>query len=193
MVLWLLIVMLALAALPVTKASPTIDAPFSTLTFKAFSDFIAQNFSSKIPLSTVLVILFSLTENPDLLSLHGRQQYTKAHGEKAIAASGWIRALAHALMENISQNQRKPLKMKNINQDATKEELITAFGIKLDALSKILGLYSYDQHGQLQGKVKPVSHNSICPCQYTVHVESTWTLHRVYAVCAESTRTYGEV
>jgi len=46
-ILWLLMVMLALGALPVTKASPTIDAPFPTLTFKAFSDFIAQNFSSK--------------------------------------------------------------------------------------------------------------------------------------------------
>jgi hypothetical protein len=178
-ILWLLIVMLALAALPVTKASPTIDAPFPTLTFKAFSDFIAQNFSSKIPLSTVLVILFSLTENPDLLSLHMRQQYAKTHGEKAIATSGWIRALARALIEDIGQNQRKPLKMKNINQNATQEELITAFGIKLDALSKVLGLYSYDRHGQLQTKVKPVSHDSIRP----VHVISPVSMECETAAC----------
>jgi len=49
-----------------------------------------------------------------------------------------------------------------------KDEQITAFSIKLDALSQILGLYSCDDQQHLQGKVKPVSHKSICP----VHIIS---------------------
>ena len=108
-----------------------------------------------------------------------RQQYAKTHGEKAMATSGWIKALARALMEDIGQKQRKPLKIKNINQNATQEELITAFGIKLDALSKVLGLYSYNRHGQLQTKVKPVSHDSIRP----VHVISSVSMECETAAC----------
>lgn len=161
--LWLLFLILALASLPVASAAPVVEAPFPTITFKAFSDFIIQQFSSNIPLSTVLVILFSLTENPDLLSLHGRQQYTRTTGENAVTTSGWIKALARALKKDISQNQRKPLKMKGITKDATEEEQITAFGVKLDTLSHILGLYSYDQQRHLEGKVKPISHKSIRP------------------------------
>jgi hypothetical protein len=53
--------------------------------------------------------------------------------------------------------------MKGINKAATEEEQITVFGVKLDTLSHILGLYSYDQQQHLEGKVKPISHKSICP------------------------------
>jgi len=138
------ILVLGLALLPTVMASPIIKAPFPTLTFKVFSNFITQHFSSTIPLSTVLVILFSLTENPDLLSLHARQQYIKTPGENTVTASGWIKALARALKKDIGWNQKKPLKMKGIIKDVTKDEQITAFSIKLDALSQILGLYSCD-------------------------------------------------
>jgi hypothetical protein len=39
--------------------------PFPDVTFKVFSDFISNNFSSKISLATVLTVLFTLTSNPD--------------------------------------------------------------------------------------------------------------------------------
>ena len=64
--------MIMLALIPVTYAMPAGESPFPDVTFKDFSQFIGQHFSSKISLSTVLVILFSLTENPDLLNLHAR-------------------------------------------------------------------------------------------------------------------------
>jgi hypothetical protein len=70
---WIWMIMLAL--IPVTYAMPAGESPFPDITFKEFSQFIGQHFSSKISLSTVLVILFSLTKNPDLLNLHARQQY----------------------------------------------------------------------------------------------------------------------
>ena len=179
MVLWLSILVLALALLPVAEASPIGQAPFPMITFKTFSDFISQHFSSKTPLSTILVILFSLTENSDLLSLHARQQYTKISGEHAVTASGWIKALACALKEDIAQNQRKALKMKGVIKEATEDEQITAFSIKLDALSKILGLHSSDHQQYPQGKVKPVSHKSI----HSVHVISPIAIECEMATC----------
>jgi hypothetical protein len=183
--IWILL--LVFATIPVVKASPMDEASFPNLTFKAFSDFISQHFSSKTSLSTVLVILFSLTENPDLLSLHARQQYTKDYRENQTVASGWIKGLACAVKENIGQNQKKPLKMKNINQNANEEEVITALSIKLDGLSKLLGLSAYDQHGHLQGKLKPISHKSILPvhviCPIAMECETaacnSWSLHQI--------------
>ena len=55
--------MIMLALIPVTYAMPAGESPFPDITFKEFSQFIGQHFSSKISLSTVLVIMFSLTEN----------------------------------------------------------------------------------------------------------------------------------
>jgi hypothetical protein len=160
--MWIMV----LAALPVVKASPVVDNPFPDITFKAFNEFIKQQFSSKISLSTVLVILFSLTENPDLLNLHARQQYVESSSEHRTMVSGWIKSLARALKENINQNQAKPLKMKNMEKNADEEHTITAFSLKLDALAKLLGLHPYNHQGQFQGKLKPVSHTTIQP----VHV-----------------------
>jgi hypothetical protein len=190
-VLWLLFLILALASLPVALAAPVVKAAFPTITFKAFSDFIIQQFSSNIPLSTVLVILFSLTKNPDLLSLHARQQYSRTAGENTVTTSDWIKALAQALKKDISQNQRKPLKMKGINKDATEEEQITAFGVKLDTLSHILGLYSYDQQQYLKSKVKPISHKSIHPvhiiCPLSMECKTanyhSQALHQITPIC----------
>lgn len=56
---------------------------FPDITFKVFSDFITQNFSSKVSLATVLLVLFSMTENPDLLNLHARQKNPRVQGEKS--------------------------------------------------------------------------------------------------------------
>ena len=67
-VLWLL---LLFGFLPTTAAMPSSgEHAFPNLTFKAFSDFVLSHFSSKVSLATVLVVLFTMTENPELLSLH---------------------------------------------------------------------------------------------------------------------------
>ena len=51
------------------------------MTFLSFSQFIQKNFSANISLSTVLLMLFTMTENPDVPSLHARQQYSLVKGE----------------------------------------------------------------------------------------------------------------
>ena len=155
--------MIMLAFIPVTYAMPAGESPFPDITFKEFSQFIGQHFSSNISLSTVLVILFSLTENPDLLNLHARQQYAQCEGENQVVISGWIKGLSRAIKNSIDQKQRKPLKMKNVTKGMDEEQEITAFGIKLDILAKLLDLHPYDEYGQLEDKLQPVSHKLIQP------------------------------
>jgi hypothetical protein len=61
--------------LPDAYATPDQD-PLPDVSFKVFSQFIMANFGSEISLSTLLMMLFSMTNNPDLLNLHAHQQYT---------------------------------------------------------------------------------------------------------------------
>ena len=46
------------------------EQPFPDISFKVFNTFIEENFSSKISLATVLMLLFTVNENTDLLNLH---------------------------------------------------------------------------------------------------------------------------
>jgi len=57
------------ASIPLVCAAPQTQ-PFPDIPFHNFSDFISKTFSSKVSLATVLLVLFSMTENPELLSLH---------------------------------------------------------------------------------------------------------------------------
>jgi hypothetical protein len=65
----ILLYMMGITMLPITWTS-SVESPFPDIPFKSFSHFITENFSSKLSLSAALVILFSLTENSDLLNLH---------------------------------------------------------------------------------------------------------------------------
>ena len=58
---------------PGANAMPSEQA-FPDISFKVFNYFIAQNFSSKITLATVLMLLSTMLENTDLLNLHQHQQ-----------------------------------------------------------------------------------------------------------------------
>jgi len=49
------------------------EMPFPDITFKDFSKLINSNFGPQVSLSTVLLVLFTMTENPALLNLHARQ------------------------------------------------------------------------------------------------------------------------
>jgi hypothetical protein len=157
--------MMGFSMLPGAYASQP-ENPFPDIPFKVFSQFITQNFSSKISLSTAMVILFSLTENPDLLNLHARQQYVKCQGENPTQASGWIKGLARALKRQVDENQKRPLKMKNVEKGLNEEQEITALSVKLDSLAKVLKLHPYDSNGHFLGQLQPISHKLIQP----VHV-----------------------
>jgi hypothetical protein len=68
--LWLLALLAGAALLPTVHALPT--TPFPDILFTDFSQLIQDQFGAGITLPTVLLILFSLTSNPDLLNLHAR-------------------------------------------------------------------------------------------------------------------------
>src|ERR1700734_1835487 len=129
---------LLVGLLPVVSAAPN-DDPFSGITFRAFSQFVEQNFSSRISLTTVLVVLFTMTNNSDLLNLHVRQQHPLPN-EQIRMISGWLKALARALNEKLGQDTEK---LSNLNDD----QKSTAIAIKLDALYKLLDLSPYDHEG----------------------------------------------
>ena len=82
-----------LALLPLVTASPD-TIPFPNVSFDLFSQFIMNNFSSTISLASVLYMVFSLTENPELLALHARQQKGRFEGENSVAVTAWIKCLS---------------------------------------------------------------------------------------------------
>ena len=150
--------LLLLTLLPGVSALSERDFP--DITFKVFNDFVNENFSSKVTLSTVLLVLFSLTDNPELLSLHAKQQNPTGKGENAVHVSGWMKALVRGLIERLGEKSDTLLKK---TQNTTGDLKIVAIGDKLDHLSKLLDLYPYDDKGNFQGKLKPTSKDEFKP------------------------------
>ena len=138
------------------------ETPFPNIPFKVFAQFVKENFSSNITLSQVLLVLFSITDNTDLLNLHARQQNPEYSEEIRTSDTGWIRGLARALQDKLGDGQRRLFKG---TDDSNLNDKITAIGEKLDGLAKVLKLYPYDKHGQFQDKLKPISYASIQAAQ----------------------------
>ena len=97
----LILIMTVLSNVPAAVARE--ERPFPDVKFKVFSKFIEDNFSSTITLSTVLMILFTITENVDLLSLHFHQRSAESTGEHSTVATGWIRCLGQALNSRLQK------------------------------------------------------------------------------------------
>ena len=93
--------------IPVVSATPNHEA-LTNITFREFSGFVEDNFSSTVSLATVLVMLFTISDNSDLLNLHSRMQHPKM-GERGQTITGWMKALARALGEKLGQNNTKRL------------------------------------------------------------------------------------
>ena len=141
--------------------------PFPDITFKIFSDFVFQNFSSRVSLATVLLVLFSLTENPDLLNLHSRQQNPYIQGERKETSSGWIKILARALEDQLESDARTLVKHKEIPQDLNDDALVTPIAIKLDGMASILKLKPlFSKSGKIKHRLTTISHHKIA----AVHV-----------------------
>jgi hypothetical protein len=157
--------------LPMVAALPD-EASFPDIPFKVFNRFVQNNFSSKISLSTVLLILFTMTNNTSLLNLHARQQNPIQPGEKRTKATGWIKALEKALNTHLGDTNTDLLIKAEQNTTMTEEQSTTCVALKLDAFAKVLKLYPYNNRHEFQGKLKVISHAEIRP---------------VLAICPEST------
>jgi hypothetical protein len=151
--------------------SHTYAAPlkaFPNISFDTFSSAITSSFGSNISLATVLAILFTLTENPDLLNLHFRQQNPEFSGENRVHVSGWIIALVNALMAKLGTKRTETLFSQKENlQDLDEKGKINSLAGKLDKLANALALSPYDSEGNYKGKLLPVSGAKIEPT-YTI-------------------------
>src|SRR5271168_531529 len=135
--IWLLVLLLspAVYALPEPGAFP--DIPFNV-----FSDYISKNFNSNISLSAVLLIFFSLIENPDLLNLHARQKIKVLDSERATQATGWLKCLLIALYERAEKQHTEEMLFtsSDLLQFSSEDKRITPLTIKLDQLAVVLEL-----------------------------------------------------
>ena len=160
----------------VTAVSPTSEDPFPAISFRIFSQFIEQNFSSKISLGAVLMVMFTLMENPDLLNLHARQQNPKCDGETCSSASAWMKSLARILKNTMGQDYTRMFKKEDNYKQIAEKQIITGLSMKLDAFAKKLKLHLYNEQGTFQCHLNPVSYQLIEPihmiCPKTVECET---------------------
>jgi CxC5 like cysteine cluster associated with KDZ transposases/CxC6 like cysteine cluster associated with KDZ transposases len=152
---------MALGTLPLVSALSDQD-PFPDIRFSVFNQFVTQHFSSKITLATVLTVLFSVIENPELLNLHARQQNPVYEGENKVNVTGWIKAFARGLESRLDDDVERLFHASDRRSDMSGDAVTNHIGMKLDALSKLLHLYPYNQTGQFQ-KLNAVSKKEIEP------------------------------
>lgn len=148
------------------------STPFPRISFQHFSDFILSTFHPNISLSTVLLLLFSLMETPELLNLHNRQKKSQITGEQARMDNGWIRALIHGLESKLSHSKLATLFPNSVSFSKNKKTLSiseqTQLAIQLNSFIELLGLTSMDQNNDFQpiatisqAEIKPI--HFICP------------------------------
>ena len=157
--------MMLLLLSPTTYASPE-SGTLPNVTFNVFHDFISNNFHDDIPLSTVLLIFFTLIENSDLLNLHARQKIKVFPGEKNTKATGWMKCLSRALYERILGQGTDAVEMlftpSELLQFTDKETRITPLTIKLDELAVALNLIPKSKKAS-KTKILPISQKEIQP------------------------------
>jgi hypothetical protein len=153
-----LVVFGVLAWLPRVSAQPELDN-FPDITFKVFSDFVQQQFAKDVSVKTVLIVLFSLTSNPDLLGLHACQQHAWADGEIRQALSGWIKVLSQGLQERLGEATETLFPV--IKQDS--DWMTNMLAGKLDGLSKLLNLDPYRRQGNFEKRLNSIDDNDIAP------------------------------
>ena len=136
------------------------ERPFPDISFKDFNKFVTNNFSSQVSLATVLLVLFTMMDNPDLLNLHARQKSPQCAGEIKQSSSGWIRALARSL------NDRLQDKTSSLFTDATlPDDPITPLTAKLNKLTDVLKLNAFSKSGKFKQKLQPISYHEITGVQ----------------------------
>ena len=88
----------------------------------------------------VLLVLFSLTENTELLSLHAHQQNPKFKGENKTVASGWMQALSCALLHQLKGDFQNLFHSKEFPDEENQQ--ITKLCTKLDKFAILLNLHT---------------------------------------------------
>jgi hypothetical protein len=154
----LLLYLLAfVSVLPITAAMSS-EQPFPNITFATFNAFVVKHFNPNVSLATVLLVLFTITENPELLNLHARQKNPQCDGEMKQMSSGWIRTLARSLQSRLKTDTNQLYKD---TMDFDQDDVVLRLTTKLDALINVLKLDPFSKSGKLKKKIKTISHDEI--------------------------------
>jgi hypothetical protein len=148
--------------MPGVAANPD-QQPFPNISFKMLNDFVLHHFSSQVSLATVLMIIFSLTENTDLLNLHSRQKNPSIEGEQRNSSSGWMKALGRAIEQHLGEKTKSLLKHDERTEYQDRNSVADLLAVKLDQMATLLDLEPiYSQKSRkVQQKLLPVSHKEI--------------------------------
>ncbi len=145
--------------LPGVSAQP--PTLFPNVSFNAFSKVILSTFNADISLETVLFLLFSLLENPELLNLHGRQKNQQLYGEKSTIATGWLKIFAYIFVNELGNSPEILFPNKEYIENHWESDLARKF----DTLINFLGLSPYNHNGDFEGKLSRISQQGIAPVQ----------------------------
>ncbi|KAF8809449.1 hypothetical protein BYT27DRAFT_7222381 [Phlegmacium glaucopus] len=148
------------SGLPMTAAMSS-ERPFPDISFQTFNKFITNNFNSQISLATVLLVLFTMTENPSLLNLHARQKNPQCTGELKQLSSGWIKALAWSLRDRLQEKTSKLFTDTELPVTFSSDDLITPLTVKLDKFMDVLELNPFSKSGKSKNRLNSVSHDEI--------------------------------
>ncbi|EDR02974.1 uncharacterized protein LACBIDRAFT_331901 [Laccaria bicolor S238N-H82] len=133
------------------------ETPFPDISFSAFTQIIESTFGSNISLATVLTLLFTITENVDLLNLHFQQQHPEFQGENKTQTTGLMIALARALIDQLGSYNDED------EDDSTPHDKVKLVAGKLNDMAVSLNLTPYDDQDAYIGKLLPVSQKAIQP------------------------------
>ena len=165
-----------LSALPMSAAMSS-EQPFPNITFATFNAFVVRNFNPNVSLATVLLVLFTMTENPDLLNLHARQKNPQCVGEDKQLSSGWIKALSRSLDNHLKADRHQLFKDNELPVNFTQDNLVPPLVTKLDELMDTLKLNPFSKSGKLKKRIKTISHNEIAAvhviCPLSMQCEDT--------------------
>ncbi|KAF4565542.1 hypothetical protein EYR36_002113 [Pleurotus pulmonarius] len=96
--LWtVLSVLFLLGLLPCATAAPLEDS-FPNIRFADFANVIKLTFGENISLATVLMLLFSITTNTDILNLHGQQRAISSNNQ---VVTSWMTAFVRAIKDKL--------------------------------------------------------------------------------------------
>ena len=127
-----------------------------------------------------------MTENPDLLSLHVRQQYSLVKGENSSSINGWIKSkLSRAVYVKVNSNATMLLHESDQYEGISENNIITNIATKLDKLAQHLDLIKYNKKGHLKSALKPISYKAI----EAVHIICSESYQCVTSECGSNNQT----
>jgi hypothetical protein len=147
--------------IPTVSARPLGSQSFPDITFLNFSNFITSNFGPTISLQAVLIMLFSVLENPDLISLHARQQFKLVRGEQGRTITQWITTFSQLLVARLNQDCGELVGPYNAD-DQQLGTPIERLSNRVQNLAKLLNRYPYSDTGT-HTDITPYSDDAIEP------------------------------